>query len=250
MNLNEFLTTISSIGTFIAAIATCMTVREMYRQRRLNQLPNLLISSSKEFYIYKSISNISPSFSHWHNSPNVEIEDIEKIRENTFDLELFNVGIGPAILVSFKYSFDSILLEKFLKANGNFDSIEIIDKESNVTFNAIINGIEVGIWLGINDLEYKELIVSQSIDKPYLLKLPKLYLAAFNAYCISNYLKIPNDNYFIEFPKLNVEMVYQDIKYEEHNKKFEIFIHVDGIALNTDRTTEKISGKILTTEIH
>lgn len=249
MAVTDITTLITTVGTFIAAIATCLTVLEMQKQRRIGQMPNLLIASQKDFYLFKSIRNPIPSFTHWHEIHDVELIQIENVRESFFNLNLINAGIGAAINIEFNYKFDKREIYKVLNDNNEFDSIEIIDNQDNVTFNASISGIDIGIWLGKIDLNFKELFIGHSLEKPYSLKLPMLYLSAFNAFCIKNFIKIPDEDFFLSFPKLIVEVTYSDIKYVSYRKKFEISIKVNGVALNTDRTTEKVSGRFIVKEI-
>jgi hypothetical protein len=114
----ETLTLLTIIGTFLAAIATFLTVLEMRWQRRTTYKPDLIVESTG-FDIYPDGRDHFGTIATDRKRP-------EGKRWTHLSLTARNAGFGPAKSVTFSWETD---LQDFLESIGRVDA-SVVDQPS------------------------------------------------------------------------------------------------------------------------
>jgi len=242
-------TFVTAIATFVTAIATFLTVWEMKKQRQQSNMPNIVLLPDKRFYLYRATTLNNYQYWYWHNTNLQETNQVETIRHMQFDIDLFNIGVGSAKNVKFKYKINSKDVTKFLDDIG-IVSVEKLDLESDtLNFSAKFGNDPLGTSVGKIDIDFSQTFIPKTDEKANKLKLPMIYLSLFNAFILSILQKKNTTDYFDKFPSLTLSMTYQDIANKEYKKDFKIYFKLDSMAINTNMTPSYVGGTIKIDEL-
>jgi hypothetical protein len=243
---NEFDWTL--IATFATAVATFFTVREIKKQRQQSNMPNIVLLPNKRFYLYRATSLKNYQYLYWHETHLQEANQVETVRHMQFDIDIFNIGIGSAKNVKFKYFINTKEHVKFLNELG-IVNVEKLDLESDaLSFSAKYGNDMLGISVGKIDIDFTQTFIPKSDVKASKLKLPMIYLSLFNAFILSILSKQDRFDYYDKFPSLNLSMSYQDIANKKYKKNFKIFFILDCLSINTNREPSFVGGTIMIDE--
>ena len=156
--ISDYIQFFTALGTFLAAIATFLTVNEMKKQRIFSYSPRLVIPSQKFHFLFdKSVCEI-----HWDDKP-LNFPDPEKIKEYPnincertpndvdFFIKIYNIGQDIATIKDISWFFDPVTINKFIEYHQNYQDFYIIIKNKNRThhINQIINHNEKNITKNI-----------------------------------------------------------------------------------------------------
>lgn len=237
------------VATFVTAIATFLTVWEMKKQRQQSNMPNIVLLPDKRFYLYRATSLNNYQYWYWHDINLQETNQVETIRHMQFDIDLFNIGVGSAKNVKFKYKIDTKEHIKFLNDLG-IVNVETLDLESDsLNFIAKYGSDMLGTSVEKIDIDFTQTFIPKTDEKASKLKLPMIYLSMFNAFILSILGKQNTTDYFDKFPSLSLSMTYQDIANNKYKKDFKIYFKLDSMAINTNRVPSYVGGTIKIDEL-
>ena len=239
------------IATFVTAIATFWTVFEMKKQREQSNMPNIVLLPDKRFSLYKATTLNHYQYWYWHDTNIQETSQVETIRCMQFDVDLFNIGVGSAKNVKYKYKIDAKEITNFLNDIG-IVTVEMLDLKSDIlTFSAKFGSDMLVKNVGKIDIDFSQTFIPKTDEKASKLKLPTIYLALYNAFILSILQKQNTTDYFDKFPSLYLSTTYQDIANKEYKKDFQISFKLDfmDVIINTNRVPSYVSGTIKIDEL-
>jgi len=228
--MENWITIISALAAFFAALAALFTVREMQRQRRSMYRPNfaLLQCSICAHRNNKGLIEIS-------NSP-LSTQSGDGFSETT--IPAANVGMGSCKNVKLKWEYDILEFVRIIKHHDKEEEFEItyeherLDIRGNTEF--LLSPFHNLSNQNETEIAYVVPVTVQST--PVELRIPFAYLALYKAWL---YLRLANmekestsDNPFEPPPPINITLQYQDIGNEQIDQKYQVVFHHEGFMPN------------------
>jgi len=242
-----------SFGTLIVALftlgATYRTINEMKTQREQSNMPDIFLSSETRFYLYRAVSNDNIQYQYWHQALVKEDKDVEGLKYHlSCGINCFNIGLGCAKHINYKYNFDTDSIKTFIENFGKVKINKLDVQSENVSFDAELSGYKMGGGGGKIDLDFTQDFLLEKANTPSIVNLPRIYLNLFNTFVLS-VLDSPLGPHRDKFPPLKLIVRYYDIANKLYEKKFIISISLDSLAINTNLCPSHVSGLIKVNEI-
>jgi hypothetical protein len=187
---------IASLGTFITAVITLLTLSEIWKQRVDSFKPEIFLFDKKVM----AVRNSNDGFANF-----ISLRDNAKL--DLIHLKLINVGLGPAKKIQYKWKFDFDKQKKIIKKYDKEGCYSIDDSGlflDNDLFNewpVVLRNKEYDVNLPIS----YTMILSRAIDvfltqncKPSILpsiKLKITFLDVYNNQSPKVYGGISSDNF-------------------------------------------------------
>jgi uncharacterized membrane protein len=226
--LNPIISMLTLIVTVIIAIEL-KKIEDKNSDRAISASyqPQLVMENTR-FYIYTS--------SKYNGLMPVEFSIVRKqdgymsqlISTNFFGIDVYNIGLGAAKLVEFKFKFELDEALTGLKTmNNSLSNEDVIDISihSNkslaikIKYPSMMKMGDIGVTtFGLTQNITHLLSVSDS-NKPYNLKFPKYILEMYNCY-LYTWIKAKQET--PDFPTISIDAIFHDIENRKFEKKFSI----------------------------
>jgi hypothetical protein len=227
--INIIITAATAVATIRYVWISSKTLREIKLQRETTYLPEIIINSTP-FYLkcdneygfpvqYLSSSDIA--------APSIN----ENITFLTIPIKLYNIGLGSAKKIHFKFEFDvkkiiSILQDKKIHLNNGLDHAFKFDYDYNSIMIAGINGQS---YFSISeDDQFNSYLLPVNIDKNGAdLDLP---IHITSMYAIYTFMWRVNHQLMKDcsFPPITIHINYCDINNKDFNKIFQVNLLFKG----------------------
>ncbi|MGE5614838.1 MAG: hypothetical protein ACM3XR_10580 [Bacillota bacterium] len=224
MNIDQIISMISSIGTFIATIIVFFTLLEMRKQRKNSMSPELAFSRKRFYTYYVPYNDLL-----WVDKKltGKKLDNIGNNYHNSFSIETNNIGMGTAKDIDIKWEFDiKNLIDRINKLDKNkIYEIKYIENKDSYNKRLIIKYCNRLLFYDMeNDLnDYHEYILSSQIkNETFSIYFPECFIKLISFLL---YLFIDNDfkeiNEIIhDFPKIKMQMNYYDIGGTKYQKNY------------------------------
>jgi hypothetical protein len=217
MTIDQIVALFASVGACASAVATCLTVREMAKQRTTSFRPELVISRV----------SITGSQQEGKGLP-TEWEALSRDAAGTTTrgpatLAVSNVGLGAAKDLRFVSSFDvadAVETLNQLATQGSVSAEMRIDEIGALCFEAREIGMEA-MWVDQQNEASDYLLPAFSHSDSFHLQIPRTYILAVAAFVYVWALSVPHHG-FGKLPPLVVAVAYADIAGVQHNERFVI----------------------------
>ena len=215
MTASETISLFSGIGTFLAAIATFLTVREIIKQRKSSYRPELVLS--------KIVFCASADMRRGRNLPALWTND-HKVTENSREIEipLSNIGMGAAKSVVVKWDFpitEALSLVENIHSDAN-DEASFTFKSDILTIKSKLLGSFSSMW-GNQKTQMLDYVLPASIQtEPTTIKIPHAYMAL-----VSSLMYLAAQKDLLELPAiapLTATFEYRDIADERRKAAYNI----------------------------
>ncbi len=223
----------SAIGTLLAAFLTLWiiwltrkTVNEMKTQREKSYQPDLVLEKELDFRVYQPLHHYE--YCMWDaGNENKSNDYVGSLSRYIINLNVFNIGIGTAKNIRFKYKIpNEKILEEFTK--NKVEDLTLKLEDHSIAFHSHFNGKPIGINVSKYDLKTKKVFAFNS-NESFKILFPKLYLNMFSMHILSgNEIHDPIDRIMHEnnFPALKLNVKYDDLGMKPYEKNFKIKISV------------------------
>jgi hypothetical protein len=224
MTFDQYISAGASVGAFLAAFATFLTVWQIAKQRRATYRPDIVVMRARVITTDElNDESIAPLLK-WKRSE--EEADRDDFFGNDYPLLLVNIGMGAATSVSTKWGFP---MESFISATRRIAQERGLPEEIEFRNNGGVSHVRPQItsfWRNQQD-GYFDYLLPASIDhKPIRLDLPSAYILAVAAH-MSLFLKVfgEEDSKAPQVPPLELSLEFNDIAGQRHRTSYEIEFH-------------------------
>jgi hypothetical protein len=217
MTTDQLIALSASLGAFVSAFATFLTIREMKRQREDSYRPELVfMGSAFECISDPKIKGKVPIV--WHPSLN-------GVRQDTTSyftyVSLYNIGLGSAknLQITWDYPF-SILVSELNNLTNKYFSTSFFRFENGVLFfDSETHGNMVSNWRTQQQCRLNYVLPSSTKTDSLQVTLPHAYILIVSA--IVYFGAITEDIEMIEnIPELKVHIDYYDIANKKHSVNY------------------------------
>lgn len=204
-----------SFLTLLTALATFLTVLEMYRQRRASYKPDIIIHNSKhDVYMYRDADDKETTFRFFGTG------NTDGYASKFAKLQIVNLGVGVAKNVEIEINFD---IEKAIKL------IQEKNESNGFTFNLgnSNNSKKEIIYISNKDLDFFHvgepyrktaipfIVTNDRTGSEVYIEIPRAYLALLTIFLDTDrYLPNPKKHEYINknnFPELEIKINYEDL---------------------------------------
>ncbi|TYC60721.1 hypothetical protein ETQ85_04805 [Zoogloea oleivorans] len=223
MTIDQIIALSASVGAFMSAIATFLTVRQMSHQRQASYLPELVLSRT----IFKGTANpiaAGPIPSHWipkaRNESKTEVMPL-------FSLPLTNVGLGAAkdISVSWSFPIEKIVRQVNDLAQKTLTPLYFELEDGAVSIKSESLGGGTSFWKNQQKEMIDYVLPAAVQNEPVQLKIPHAFVLMVSAlFFVSS--KDAGKNSALDIPSLVVHLSFRDIGNKAHTAAFEISLQV------------------------
>jgi hypothetical protein len=218
--VQDWITTFSSLGAFITAIAALWTIREMRQQRTSMYLPDV-VASRADFYIYTD-----PSFPFGLPFALVSEQlrpDAPDVSPLTVSIHCYNIGLGAAKQLRARWSFD---VQEFVfriseaDPDGTFQ-IWNDERELSLPFN---ERARLNLFKHQVDREEPYLLPAAAAGGPFRIVLPFTYVHLYTVSLLLSLKRLQDQpkGTWVAPPALNLELSYADVGGNRHVRRFEV----------------------------
>lgn len=234
MTIDQIIALSASLGAFLAAIATFLTVRQMIHQREASYRPELVISRTLFEGSQDPITKgLLPT--HWVPKPDTAGESE---RSPLFSMPIVNVGLGAAKSLSIKWSFsiEEIIAQVNELAQRTLTPAHFELKNGVMSMKSESLGSSTSIWKNQQraSLDY---VLPASVQKnSSFLTLPLAFIQLSSAYLFLA-ARDKDKKYTHKIPTLRANMEYFDIGGKHYSVNFDISLRIilfsgDGTFIN------------------
>jgi hypothetical protein len=243
MTIDQFIALSASVGAFMSAIGTFLTVRQMSQQRKASYLPELVLSRTS-FEGSRDLITYGPMPTRW-----VSISDTEKKKEISpwFSMPLSNVGLGAAKSISVSWSFpiQEMVSQVNDLAQRTLTPAYFTLKDGAVSIE--LDNLRAGTSFWANQQqETLDYVLPAAIQKePVPLKLPPAFILLSSALVFVS-AKEEGRESIAKISPLVVSLEYCDIGNNTHAAIFEINLHIvayagEGTSIHGYLESKKVS---------
>jgi hypothetical protein len=251
MKPDQIIALIASLGTWAAAVATFLTVRQIRKQSEASYRPELTFTRTMfEGVPLNTLVNSPPQMSALYKNPSPSVwlktgdehtgdkYGGDKANLPRFTVPLRNVGLGAAKNITVSWSVPMDELGKQLEELG------AQHKLSSPCFKCKHNSFQIvaeslgQIWFSWrNEATIDYLVPVATQPEPYMVELPNGYVQAVSM-LIFLFFTSPEETAkktrSFDIPVLKVDFEYFDIGDHKHHTSFNIEIIASGIFPNED----------------
>jgi len=228
-SINIIITAVTAFATIRYVWISSKTLREIKLQRETTYLPEIIINSTP---FYLKCENEYGFPVQYNSSLNITEPSInENITFLTIPIRIYNIGLGSAKKVHFKFEFDVnkailILQNKKIHLNGGLEH----DFKFDYDYNSImITGINGQSYFSISvDDRFNSYLLPVNIDRNGAdLDLP-IHISSM--YAIYSFIWRVNHQLMKDcsFPPIKIHINYSDINNKCFNKIFEVNLLFKG----------------------
>lgn len=223
MTIDQIIALSASVGTFISAIATLLTVKQMSHQRQASYLPELVLS--------RTIFEGSPSQITDGTIPTRWIPKTDGVIKSEimhfFSLPLTNVGLGAAkdISVSWSFPIEEVISQINDLAQQSLTPLYFILEDGAVSKKSESLGSCISFWKN-QQYETLDYVLPVSVQKePIPLKIPPVFVLLTSSLLFVS-SKNKDSKSTLSIPQLVARLKYRDIGNKTHSTNFEISLQV------------------------
>lgn len=231
MNLNEWMTLISSIGALLTAIVALCTLFELFKQRKSSYKPDLCILKSHFDIKGPGLGEANLALNWSEPSPS------ENTRILGTSLTLVNIGFGAAKNIEAKWNFNSNLLIQEINqlAQKYYMAFYIEEEDGYISIKSKTSKVyTVSSELDSYNFEYLLPHTNNQIGRE--LALPSSYTLLVGAF-LSLCSKEENFSMqLIEIPKLELNLRYFDLGKGKHDSRHKLACRVHSISIHSGDT--------------
>ncbi len=234
MTIDQIIALSASVGAFLAAIATFLTVRQMIQQREASYRPELVISRT---FFEGSKDPIAKGElpTHWVTKP---VANGESDSWPVFSVPLVNLGLGAAKSLAVRWSFP--IEEMIEKVNDLAQRtltpayFDLKDGAMSIKSESLGNG--TSIWRNQQQDSF-DYVLPVAVSNAFCqLRLPLVFIQLSAAYLYLS-AKDKDRKSIPDILPLRAHLEYLDIGDKQHSADFDISIHIiifagDGSFVN------------------
>lgn len=227
MTIDQIIALSASVGAFLAAIATFLTVRQMVQQREASYRPELVISRTLFEGSQDPITK-GELPTHWVPKP-----DIASDSSPMFSMPLVNVGLGAAKSLSVKWSFP---IEEMVGQINDLAQRTLTPayfdlKDGAMSIKSESLGSGTSMWRNQqqDSLDYVLPVTVQNSSGR--LRLPLVFIQLSSAYLYLS-AKDKDRKSIPDIPLLRAHVEYLDIGDKPHSADFDISVRIIMFAGN------------------
>jgi len=222
----SWVTGISNVGTFIAALIALFTLLELKKQRQLSNTPRIFIVPGKKMFeiFWTKIEEIGITLPFDWQGENIEefMHDSELPLYN-IPLEIINAGLSPALNTKITWKFDHIpeLTKSFNELGLNISCATDKSKELHcykIVMGKLMHAYSSLAITPVSEIEY--ILPYSNIESE-----KKIFLPPFFSLFVSLSLAISSLSKKIDypiFPPLTGFIEYSDLSETIHKSEFEV----------------------------
>lgn len=234
MTIDQIIALSASVGAFLAAIATFLTVRQMIQQREASYRPELIISRTF-FEGSKDPITKGELPTHWVRKP---IADGEHDSLPVFSVPLINLGLGAAKNLAVQWSFP---IEEMIKQVNDLAQRTLTPayfdlKDGAMSIKSESLGSGTSMWKNQqqDSLDYVLPVAVSNVFCQLRLPLAFIQLSAAYLYLAA---KDKDRKSIPDIPPIRAHLEYFDIGDKQHSADFDISIQIimfagDGTFVN------------------
>lgn len=223
MTIDQVIALSASVGAFMSAIATFLTVRQMSHQRQASYLPELVLSRTTFKGTASPIAS-GPIPSHW--IPESRDESKTEVMP-IFSLPLTNVGLGAAKDISVHWSFpiEEIIRQVNDLAQQTLTPLYFDLKDGAVSIKSESLRGGTSFWKNQQN-EAIDYVLPAAVQKePVQLKIPHAFVLMVSALLFVS-SKDTCGKFVLNIPPLVAHLKYRDIGNKAHSAVFEITLQL------------------------
>jgi hypothetical protein len=216
MTYDQLIDLSTSVATFISAVATLLTVRQMAKQRQTSYRPELVLSST-HFEGHAEVAGQLPLG--WiTRAPQPDAENTPR----ELSIPLHNVGLGAAKGVSITWSFP---IEVTVKEANSLAQQALIPayfalQDGDLSMTSERFSQTTSMWRNQQNISIDFVLPAAVLKDPFVLKLPHAYIQLCSSLLYFS-AHIDSRKSFSQFPPLTADLKYQDIGGAQHQIRLE-----------------------------
>lgn len=249
MTMIEFFTVVASIATAVYTFVAFKTLLEIKAQRETSYRPDIIIEEN-DFYIYscETSKGLFPTEYTYQKNPNDY--KTTHLNINSFNINLYNIGLATAKEVNIEYSFDlESIISIIKKMNETLPKEKIIDIEYNKKFIEFIpseNAVSTKSFHSItNQLKnnVNHILPISISNNSIKILLPSYVLQLYSILIYNTWLDNSKSKEFPDLPLINLKFEYLDIGNKKHKKEYELSIQYNGGSKTESWNSFKVKQK-------
>ena len=223
MTADQYISMGASVGTFLAAVATFLTVWQISKQRRASYRPEIVIPRGWVVTLPdKEDDGLSPLLRWKETDDNSESES--SVVAWPYHLRLVNIGMGSATHVSGVWDFP---MEKFVEGirerSRRLESSLAIEYKKGAV--SITKPDFTSFWFNQRNF-HLDYVLPASVEKePLKIVVPSAYILSVSAY-MSLFLRGAagpiDDKAAPNVPPLKIVLNFDDIAGEKHKTSYDV----------------------------
>jgi hypothetical protein len=240
MTLDQILIVIGQIATWATVALVFLTLREMQKQRKASQQPDLILPKVPlRGYSIKGRSELLVP-TEWSHK---ELKEGERLVEDFPHITLHNVGFGAAKNIKLKWHFDSQGILETIKDYCYQNAIPIV---ANIQGEYLRINLKDSITMtGVDNFttqEHEYLMPASVTSRGLRSYLPPAFMGLLSVWV---YMLIhqadkreppPSPKFSFELPSANLELSYEDVGNVRYTKKFEVRFAVVALTIPRERS--------------
>jgi len=241
MTIEQATSILGQFATWFTLIIVFLTLREMEKQRKASQKPELIITNISLHGYYKDDDDMH-IISQWSN---IQINDNKTDIIKGPKIFIYNIGAGAAKEIKIKWDFDIQGTIKHIQDYSYHNSIPIIVSTHNNFLHIETKDRKVVINVKLeSNPEYAYLMPASITSQGLEVHLPWTFMELLSILVFIGKHQLDKksndgsvvqlEDSFFEFPTLHCGLSYLDIGGEKYSKKFDVTVTMFAI-----RTFEK-----------
>jgi hypothetical protein len=250
MTTEQVIAIIGQFATWITVLIVFLTLREMEKQRKASQKPEIIISQTFIYGYFRDWNELLVPTEWSNDSEPRESTEVEKDKTNYPKFTLYNIGIGAAKSVKLEWIFD---VSKLLDETQNYcyqNSIPIVVNSQNDFLKIGIAGQDSYFRVSAFSAKEHEYILPASVTSKGIesdMPMTFLKLISILIYMMKHQAdqKESSDTMNTGFPELRLKLSYYDIGGVKYQKSFDVKLSIFLIHFPQDKSdigTSKVSG--------
>ncbi|MCP2089330.1 UNVERIFIED_ORG: hypothetical protein J2Y81_005417 [Paraburkholderia sediminicola] len=235
MTIDQVIALSSSIGAFLSAGATFLTVREMQKQRSASFRPELVFPRV-HFCANKNPISATPIPSEWQEDTSgsgVFADSENAPPRKSLAIPILNVGLGAARSVSLVWSFpvDDMIFQANTYAKTGTSSIAFSVDKVGISLTQDGGRGETSLWRNQQHVTLDYVLPTSSEVTHQTISLPHAYTFLCSAW-IHLGMTRKGGLASVELPPLTATIEYLDIADQLHRRQFTFKADIRAIAGN------------------
>jgi hypothetical protein len=241
--MEQIIGIIGQVATWVTVLLVFLTLREMEKQRKASQKPEIIVPNVSIFGYGDDHDGILVA-ARWSNEKIKDEYVIGKLPKVIF----YNIGSGAAKSIKIKWDFDLQSTVKIIQGYCQKNSLPIIVMNENGKFllvDSSVMNIEA-----MSNIERPYLMPASVITSGLEIELPLTFLSLSSILIFLNSHQITQrlekslttetvEYQFFDMPELTLELEYYDIGGYEYKKEFDI--KIDVFSFRDPQNKAKIS---------